>query len=985
MSSSSAAASSKVDIPAAGITDAPDEEHEAASHLMRVFSLGRYAAQLDECRRLTRGILASTPHAPVLPQLICYLRNHAKSLGQGQGKGEKKVAETMAVALFLEDAPVGKMLMRMLVCYGSWRSLSNILKLCDDETDEASAKSKRRGTEIDFKPLLSCIYDMFAQQLKQDSAKLSTPGEAVSNCSKYAPHEGRSKKSAKHADAIAQLLFGKGKSGSIRRQYRQLRSKINERNGHLPDRMLAMGRADELDVASITAGYFSKSRKALLNLPKSDKVRNAAPPVSKKRRYDDPARIDLRHRVLEFSAKASNIPAPSSISELADSMLAEYNNDNADPGETLILNRTYERAVMELVSRIQGRTNEVMKLRKAMGKSKEGSSDLSLLREVLVAVDVSASQSHCLHVCALMCLLFADASDKLKEVEMHNSVKNSGNVKASSDDQTTTAAASSSTAEGSSSASRDHWCCIFERSALTIKIPSRYGGTHLPIGHNEVSSASHESALTNEDDNEKAPTTPLHRLAELTQVFRAGVPGPDMGNRVSLTECVNIEAAVDCILELQSATSTKSDILICSDFNGEEAVTAAKRYSTATDGGTICAWKMVAPARMRGRKISWDPKNPQIDVCFVLDTTGSMGTWINACRQHIVAILDSLQDSTDGTDESDEVSMPVSCSFVSYKDFGDSGHLEVHPWSDVADANAMAELRSFISTLRASGGGDIEEDVAGGLEKARDLMRARSSPSIKLVVLIADAAGHGYPRGRQHHGGVDQKKRLEAVTKDLCGGLGCELLLTRITSHTTPMRKDMDAWVASYRTFVDEFDLAGTSSAVFKEKVVASLKQVVAEAVSPPSAEGIDVYGGCDFGLMTALCTTRLAEYMAELAQVEKAKVADDVETSDGHKSSEKSEKSAATAFQNMLAKCNSEDYDLVRTAMGALQSGVFEGYTPPAGHGLAEASVRALIDAGATLPDIKAAGYPIGVTELFETVIQSRITRGAAKRGKAE
>lgn len=903
-------------------TEVPDSEHEAATNLMKVFSLGRSASTLDECRLLTRGILASPPHAAILPQLICYLRNHAKSLGQGQGKGEKKVAETMAVALFMEDPPAGKMLMRMLVCYGSWKSLSTILEQCDEENSTGSGKGKSGANwsgedGSPFTELVSHIHELFACQLKQDLSRLDSSIGAVSNCSKFAPHEGRSKNSGKHADCIARLLFGKAKVRSIRREYRKLRSKINEANGYMADRMLAMGRAGDLDPARITAGYFAKSRRALLNLPKPASVKNAAPPASKKRRYDDPARIDLRRRVLQFSSNVSNIPAPSSIAELAESMLAW---DDGDDGLDIILNLTYERALMELTSRIKGRTNEVMKLRKALGKDEDGSSSVSLLREVLVAVDVSRSQSHCLHVCALMCLLFADASDKLAEGEAGKSIV------------------------------RDHWCCIFDRGASNVQIPPR----------------SCEASPT---------TTPIYRLVELTKVFRAGVPRSSSENSRNLMESVDVGAAIDSILELQSGLSTKHDILLCSDFNGDEAVTAAERYSAATDGGTICAWKMSAPHRVRGRKISWDPSNPQIDICFVLDTTGSMGRWINACKEQVVAILDALQGEPETT------TMPVSCSFVSYKDFGDANHLEVHPWSNANDTNAMRELRSFIASLRASGGGDIEEDVAGGFEKARDLMAARSAPSIKLVLLIADAAGHGYPMGRPNHGGVDQKKRLESVTRDLCDRLGCELLLTRITGHTTSMREDMDSWLASYRTFVDEFSLAGASSAVFKDKIIASLKEVVAHAVSPPSAKGIDVYGGCDFGVMTSLCTTRLAEFMAEVNEAEREEESNDAGALSDKKGSVKSKLSAPSAFQNMLAKCTSDDYDIVRTAMGALNSGVFANYTPPSGHGLAEASVRALIDAGATLSDIEAAGYPKSIVKLFETVIESRMTRGAAKK----
>ena len=52
---------------------------------------------------------------------------------------------------------------------------------------------------------------------------------------------------------------------------------------------------------------------------------------------------------------------------------------------------------------------------------------------------------------------------------------------------------------------------------------------------------------------------------------------------------------------------------------------------------------------------------------------------------------------------------------------------------------------AFITGLRPSGGGDIEEDIAGAFTEAATLMRQRTKPSMKMVVLIADAANHGYP------------------------------------------------------------------------------------------------------------------------------------------------------------------------------------------------------------------------------------------------
>ena len=55
--------------------------------------------------------------------------------------------------------------------------------------------------------------------------------------------------------------------------------------------------------------------------------------------------------------------------------------------------------------------------------------------------------------------------------------------------------------------------------------------------------------------------------------------------------------------------------------------------------------------------------------------------------------------------------MPAACSFVSYKDFGDHGHLEIHGWTKANDSTGMMALRDFVAGLSPSGGADVEVDA----------------------------------------------------------------------------------------------------------------------------------------------------------------------------------------------------------------------------------------------------------------------------------
>ena len=116
-----------------------------------------------------------------------------------------------------------------------------------------------------------------------------------------------------------------------------------------------------------------------------------------------------------------------------------------------------------------------------------------------------------------------------------------------------------------------------------------------------------------------------------------------------------------------------------------------------------------------------------LDVCFVMDCTGSMGPWMEASKQTIKDMIAALPDS--------EPHKRIA--FVGYKDFGD-GPAQVHPFTE--DISAVI---NFIDRQQAGGGDDFPEDVAGGLAAAVGLQWASQA---RTVVLIADAPCHG-----QHH------------------------------------------------------------------------------------------------------------------------------------------------------------------------------------------------------------------------------------------
>ena len=478
-------------------------------------------------------------------------------------------------------------------------------------------------------------------------------------------------------------------------------------------------------------------------------------------------------------------------------------------------------------------------------------------------------------------------------------------------------------------------------------------------------------------------SAPAHeRLASLVHSFRSAkltVDGKDGNDYSDLMDRLNQEIA----------GRAEVAVVVCSDFSSSPEFAAAVE-ETFQGSNEICCWRMSKPSsRQRLREIiAWNPNKPQIDLCIVLDTTGSMGSYIDHCKQQIQDLLRTL---------SDEAGMPVACSFVSYKDFGNPGHLETHPWVDAGAPGPMAELRAFVDRLGPSGGDDAEEDIAGAFEKAYDLMKERQAPSLKLVLLIADCGAHGYPSGRPTYGGVDQKKRLKEAVLKLASAqeLGCELMLAKITSHTDLTCEAIDFWLQEERSFIDQIEMGHVSGAVFREKILASLQEVVAHAVAPATAKGLDVFSGTNFGVCGTLLNTRLINYASKLKDaIDEAEENED--GADAMSLDEDDDDDAATetisaaevvprdrlptAFRNLLSKLMSDDYNMVREAMGALQSGVFASYEAPPDQSLSKGSMDALLQAGLTVQDLVDGGYPEHVINVFKQEIKDRLSRPSQK-----
>ena len=249
----------------------------------------------------------------------------------------------------------------------------------------------------------------------------------VSNAAKFAPHEGRGRHlTSAHADAIASLLFPQENNKNRKRKlFRHLRSSLNEANQHLPDRYLALGRADELQLHQITAGYLSKSRKALLNIPprttpdaepNEDALRRRGPRTSARARAPGRDRPPARAGAVRSGRVGAGVAGPRAA---AVTTTTTTDGRMVDDGERTLLESTYRKAVLELAKKVKDRQLEVKELLQALSivvDDQEELFDVSRTpSDAVVAVDVSPSQGRTFPVTALLVLLFNDTIEALSE------------------------------------------------------------------------------------------------------------------------------------------------------------------------------------------------------------------------------------------------------------------------------------------------------------------------------------------------------------------------------------------------------------------------------------------------------------------------------------------------------------------------------------------------------------------------------------------
>lgn len=125
-----------------------------------------------------------------------------------------------------------------------------------------------------------------------------------------------------------------------------------------------------------------------------------------------------------------------------------------------------------------------------------------------------------------------------------------------------------------------------------------------------------------------------------------------------------------------------------------------------------------------------EKKDPQVEVVFCLDTTGSMGGLIEGAKQKIWAIANQIA--------SGKPTPKLKVGLVAYRDRGDAYVTQVTELTEDLDA-IHARLKEF----QANGGGDGPESVNQALGDAVHKIKwSADAKTLRIIFLVGDAPPH---------------------------------------------------------------------------------------------------------------------------------------------------------------------------------------------------------------------------------------------------
>ncbi|CAF1506990.1 unnamed protein product, partial [Didymodactylos carnosus] len=185
-----------------------------------------------------------------------------------------------------------------------------------------------------------------------------------------------------------------------------------------------------------------------------------------------------------------------------------------------------------------------------------------------------------------------------------------------------------------------------------------------------------------------------------------------------------------------------------------------------------------------------------VDVCFMMDCTNSMRKYIDQVKQYIFNTVDLLK-----------VRFPqlkMRLAFIGYRDL----NLPLDKQYSTLDFTDVEEFHRFVLNVACEFGGDICEDVLGGLQQVTKL---EWKQLVRIMIHVGDAPAHG----RRYHDLSDQ--HVYYLANDNDGSIGYsyiqELIDLNVKYYFGRLTSTTDKMIEQFRNYaenkitIEEIDL----------------------------------------------------------------------------------------------------------------------------------------------------------------------------------
>ena len=163
-----------------------------------------------------------------------------------------------------------------------------------------------------------------------------------------------------------------------------------------------------------------------------------------------------------------------------------------------------------------------------------------------------------------------------------------------------------------------------------------------------------------------------------------------------------------------------------------------------------------------------------LDLLFIMDITGSMSSYINYVKNYLLDIIDGIVKECPGIN--------INIGYIGYRDYYET-------YVDIDFSQDPNYVKSIISKVYASGGGDYPEDVSLAFELA---LNKTWKNNAKLAVFIADAPEHGEKYGGEEYYSwyykQPERRDLDQMVEEMAEK-GISLFCLRIRKETDIMYK----------------------------------------------------------------------------------------------------------------------------------------------------------------------------------------------------